>query len=149
MYKHEWREAVLSRDGHKCVRCDNGNNLHAHHIQRQHSHPHLALVVDNGETLCKECHVDEHEKDMPKALTEALRGNIKVGKRGPQKKKKKAEECLMTGAMWDLFTRLGWSQKYFSSRVNVSVNTVNNWCTGSPNSVAMKYLEDECRRQDV
>ncbi len=54
--------------------------------------------------------------------------------------------------MHNLLARLGWSQMYFSNRVNVSVNTVNNWIKkgkGTGYSVSLKYLEDECRRQGV
>ena len=54
--------------------------------------------------------------------------------------------------MQGILDRLGWSQKYFATRVNVSVNTVNNWVKkskGQGYTVAMKYLEDECRRQGV
>lgn len=47
--------------------------------------------------------------------------------------------------MKDLLNRLGWSQAYFAKHIGVSVNTVNNWCIGNPNPVAMKLLETSCR----
>lgn len=43
--------------------------------------------------------------------------------------------------MLELLSRVGWTQKYFAERVGVNEKTVNRWCTGEPNSVAMAYLE--------
>jgi DNA-binding transcriptional regulator YiaG len=43
--------------------------------------------------------------------------------------------------MRELLKELGWSQAYFAQRVGVSVQTVNHWCQGKPNPVAMAYLE--------
>ena len=43
--------------------------------------------------------------------------------------------------MQDLLDRIGWSQAEFGRRVGVSSVTVNKWCRGEPNSVAMAYLE--------
>ena len=55
-----WRKAVLSRDGNCCTRCGATKELHAHHIARWADAPHLRIVVDNGVTLCRECHEEEH-----------------------------------------------------------------------------------------
>lgn len=59
----EWRHEVFSRDQFTCKRCgDNkGGNLHAHHILSWKDHPELRFDVDNGETLCFECHTKEHD----------------------------------------------------------------------------------------
>ena len=43
--------------------------------------------------------------------------------------------------MVNLLDRLGWSQAYFARRVGVSSKTVGRWCKGSPDPVAMAYLE--------
>ena len=44
--------------------------------------------------------------------------------------------------MIELLHRVGWSQKYFASRVGVDERTVGRWCSGkSENSVAIAYLE--------
>lgn len=55
-----WREAVLRRDGRRCVRCGGLSKLHAHHIIPWALAPELRLVVGNGETLCSGCHSAEH-----------------------------------------------------------------------------------------
>lgn len=59
----QWREAVLERDGYACVKCGGAENLHAHHIKRFAIHERHRLDVDNGMTLCRECHKDEHRKN--------------------------------------------------------------------------------------
>ena len=45
-----------------CTRCGNlGQEVH--HILPRHSHPHLIYKWTNLETLCKECHAKEHQKE--------------------------------------------------------------------------------------
>ena len=57
----KWRKAVYKRDGWTCVNCGyTGNNLHAHHIKSFSKHPKLRFDVNNGETLCRECHAIHH-----------------------------------------------------------------------------------------
>ncbi len=52
-----WRTKVYERDGFKCVLCEYvGNELIADHIKSFSRHPELRLEIDNGRTLCKECH---------------------------------------------------------------------------------------------
>jgi len=53
-----WRDAVFQRDGYKCVWCgdDKGGNLNADHIKPFALYPELRFAIDNGRTLCEECH---------------------------------------------------------------------------------------------
>jgi len=56
-----WRLAVLERDGYACQHCGKiGNKLHAHHIKTFKMNPESRYDVDNGITLCKQCHEDLH-----------------------------------------------------------------------------------------
>ena len=65
----KWREAVYARDGYRCQMCGTGVDLNAHHVKSFSGHPELRLDVNNGITLCVECHgiVDEKAKNMIRA----------------------------------------------------------------------------------
>lgn len=59
----EWRTAVFERDHYRCQVCGRiGGTLNAHHIKRFSDHPESRFDVDNGVTLCKECHLMAHRK---------------------------------------------------------------------------------------
>lgn len=55
-----WVIAVKKRDNYSCVYCGSTQKLHAHHILTKHKHPELSLIVNNGITLCHDCHWAEH-----------------------------------------------------------------------------------------
>lgn len=58
-----WREAIFARDNWTCQRCKiKGGTLHAHHIQNFAQFPELRTAIDNGVTLCTECHKEFHRK---------------------------------------------------------------------------------------
>jgi 5-methylcytosine-specific restriction endonuclease McrA len=59
-----WREAVYARDNYICKICGNGGELNAHHIKPISDYPELALNVDNGVTLCIDCHEKEHGRSL-------------------------------------------------------------------------------------
>jgi hypothetical protein len=58
-----WRKEVFIKDKFICQKCgDNkGGNLTAHHIQNFSQYPELILVVSNGITFCKDCHILFHK----------------------------------------------------------------------------------------
>jgi 5-methylcytosine-specific restriction endonuclease McrA len=62
-----WRKSVLSRDNYTCVDCGSTESLHAHHILPWSEYPELRIEVENGETLCGDCHSNKHPK-MGKAM---------------------------------------------------------------------------------
>lgn len=52
-----WREAVFKRDNWTCIWClRRGVELNADHIKPFAYYPELRFAIDNGRTLCKECH---------------------------------------------------------------------------------------------
>lgn len=60
----EWRRAVMTRDGFRCVLCSATGYLHAHHMFPWALYPALRFDVDNGVTLCDSCHGDVHGRRL-------------------------------------------------------------------------------------
>ena len=53
-----WRAAVFIRDDYTCLTCNKrGGKLEADHIKPWALYPELRYSIDNGRTLCKECHM--------------------------------------------------------------------------------------------
>ena len=54
----EWRKKVLSRDKYTCQmpNCKKKKNLQVHHIKKWSSASTLRFEIDNGITLCYNCH---------------------------------------------------------------------------------------------
>ena len=58
-----WRESVFARDNWICQKCKKqGGELHPHHIKGFARYPESRFAIDNGVTLCKECHKQFHKK---------------------------------------------------------------------------------------
>ena len=55
-----WAEQVKERDGMKCVMCGKTDHLQAHHIKPGFLYPEYRHDIDNGVTLCKDCHQNCH-----------------------------------------------------------------------------------------
>lgn len=52
-----WREAIFKRDDWTCKTCFvRGKKLHAHHILSFAKFPEVRLSINNGITLCENCH---------------------------------------------------------------------------------------------
>ena len=64
-YKN-WRAAVFERDDYTCQMCNvRGGYLEAHHIipVRDHKNDLVMWDIDNGATLCKDCHESTKGKE--------------------------------------------------------------------------------------
>ena len=53
-----WRESVFKRDNYLCIwgGKEHGNKLQADHIKPFSFFPELRFAIDNGRTLCVDCH---------------------------------------------------------------------------------------------
>lgn len=52
----QWRQNVRQRDRNSCRRCGFDTNLEVHHIKPLVKYPDFATELDNGLTLCGNCH---------------------------------------------------------------------------------------------
>ena len=51
-----WRKSVFERDNYICIWCGKNGGVEADHIKPFSLFPELRFAIDNGRTLCKECH---------------------------------------------------------------------------------------------
>jgi ribosomal protein L32 len=53
-----WRKSVFERDNYQCIwgGKEHGNKLQADHIKSFSQFPELRFAIDNGRTLCVDCH---------------------------------------------------------------------------------------------
>jgi 5-methylcytosine-specific restriction endonuclease McrA len=69
-----WRRAVFERDKYTCIWCGmkSGNGkaaiLNADHIKPFYEYPELRFAIDNGRTLCIECHKKTDTWGRPRKL---------------------------------------------------------------------------------
>ena len=55
-----WRTSVFNRDNYKCQLCGVGGYVIAHHINSWSKFPDERFDIENGITLCRDCHKREH-----------------------------------------------------------------------------------------
>lgn len=51
-----WRKACYERDNYTCIFCGAKGKVHADHIKPFCLFPELRFAIDNGRTLCVDCH---------------------------------------------------------------------------------------------
>ena len=59
-----WSQQIMKRDNYTCQVCgDNrGGNLNAHHLNGWNAFPEQRFDLDNGVTLCNDCHKEFHSE---------------------------------------------------------------------------------------
>ena len=57
-----WVKTILKRDMFTCQKCGSNRKLCVHHINNYANFKNERLNVDNGITLCQECHKEIHKK---------------------------------------------------------------------------------------
>jgi hypothetical protein len=61
--RDQFREAVFARDGHRCVVCGK-TAQDAHHILERRLFPDGGYYVENGASLCGECHIKAEQTTL-------------------------------------------------------------------------------------
>ena len=72
-----WKGDVRRRDGNACRVCGVQRNIHVHHIKPFKKYPDFATDIDNGITLCGNCHTlfrGKEESTNLQTITEAVTG---------------------------------------------------------------------------
>jgi 5-methylcytosine-specific restriction endonuclease McrA len=65
----KWANAIRKLSGNQCLICSNTDNLEAHHVAPQSTHPELILDLRNGVALCSRCHVGaDNENNVHRIL---------------------------------------------------------------------------------
>ena len=73
------KKIVYERDDHKCVKCGNNENLNVHHKTYKHLFDEYGHLEDL-ETLCKECHKEEHFNNRGYYESEIEERNVLIEK---------------------------------------------------------------------
>lgn len=57
-----WRETIFIRDNWTCQKCRRkGDKINVHHLHNFADYPELQISLENGITLCKNCHREFHK----------------------------------------------------------------------------------------
>ena len=77
-YKYQdWKQAVTQRDKSTCTICNKFCMYPiAHHIKHAHEYPELVYSVENGKTLCYDCHMIIHNEVSYYRKAGELRGTL-------------------------------------------------------------------------
>lgn len=79
-YKN-WRQFIFERDDYTCQMCNNkGKYLEAHHIKKFNNFPELRFDLNNGITLCKNCHdkTKKHEEEYENQFMSIINSKVLV-----------------------------------------------------------------------
>ena len=76
---NQWKNEVKHRDGNACRRCGFENNLHVHHIKPFKKYPEFAIELDNGLTLCGNCHSLLRGKEESTDIEAFLGDDVNIG----------------------------------------------------------------------
>ena len=58
----DWQQSVYKKDHYQCQICGSKKEINAHHLSGWKEYPDKRFDIDNGITLCKDCHIKVHQK---------------------------------------------------------------------------------------
>jgi HNH endonuclease len=90
----DWRAKVFARDLYKCQKCNLTENLQAHHIKEWAKYPDLRFDINNGLTLCIDCHGLVHGKDFTKRVVKITTCPICKGAMDSKGRSKSCRKCV-------------------------------------------------------
>lgn len=68
----KWRQQVIKRDDYTCQQCGSTQKLQAHHVKSWEDFPELRYDIDNGLTLCSDCHSRIHGAKIIRTNTQKI-----------------------------------------------------------------------------
>ena len=101
-YKN-WINNILKRDNYTCQKCGKkGIFLHIHHIKHFADNKKQRLNLDNGITLCVDCHskLKGHRRLLTKIEREKIRKKL-LGRKMSEKTKRKMSKAKMGKKPWN------------------------------------------------
>lgn len=106
-----WTKSVLERDDYKCRRCGSKEKLVAHHIVPWKESIELRFDANNGETLCRSCHMKHHYENAKKRFTKGITpwnkglkgvsGGTKKGTKFTEEHKAKLSKAKIGKSSWN------------------------------------------------
>lgn len=75
-YTKKWASAVKQRDDYTCQVCGSTEKLVAHHLNSYKNNPDARYDIDNGVTVCRDCHTEFHVGFMGNFSTPCTRENF-------------------------------------------------------------------------
>lgn len=99
----EWSAAIKARDC-MCITCKAKTALVAHHIKPKSQYPELKYDLENGVTLCVDCHRDHHQEHPVVGLGKYVVGKVALKKRIRELEEVIAGNAKMANEMFKLKT---------------------------------------------
>ena len=151
---NQWKNEVKQRDGNACRRCGFENNLHVHHIKPFKKYPEFATELDNGLTLCGNCHSLLRGEEESTDLRTFLGDNTNIDEQLKaidgsfsnylQRKLVSGRQHIRDGAVSAMFFHLKVYPNSLSDMLPLIVHVVEseNWTDGSSvKRQAIEWLE--------
>lgn len=117
----EWSAAIKARDC-RCLTCGATTALVAHHVKPKSQYPELKYDLDNGVTLCVDCHKDHHRDHPVVGIGKDVIGKVALKKRVKELEEIVAGNIKLENQMFSLKTA---SEKYDETIIALKLENSN------------------------